>query len=420
MHKHRSKKRSSKGDPGERQKPEKPVHIVNPDPSPEAVESFEHIGLSKTSALGAAQAGFQTPTDIQKKVIPLLAMGHDIIACSETGSGKTASFVLPTLDLLDYSSPRIQSTVLVPTRELCPQVAGEFRMLGHNQNIRVVEIYGGVSYGGQRNQLAQKPHVLVGTPGRVLDLLTSGILSFKHVNSLILDEADRMLDMGFLPQMTKIIKHVPKKRQSLMFSATIPAGVSHFARICLNDPLNILAGERSKPPVLVKQEAVSLLMREKEDKLVEAVENETGSILVFTSTKVRADDVYRILGNCGHNVCVIHSGMNQSARKKSMDGFRSGKFRIMVGTDVAQRGLDIEGIALVMNFDMPNNAEDYVHRIGRTGRASTAGRALSFVTVHDLTLLRAIERVTGHTFENFIPYSKRNERPGRKRRRFGR
>jgi len=393
-----------------------PGHLVNASPSRAAIESFEMLGLSEISARGAALAGFETPTEIQKKVIPAVAMGHDVIACSETGSGKTASFVLPVLDILDYSSPWIQAVVLVPTRELCPQVAGEFRRLGANQDVRVVEVYGGMSYGGQRGQIAKKPHVLVGAPGRVLDLLSSGSLDFKNVCALILDEADRMLDMGFLPQMTEIIKRVPKQRQSLMFSATIPSSVSRFARICLSDPMNILVGERARPPDLVKQEAVYMAMREKEAKLIETVESEPGAILVFTSTKIRADDVYRILKNSGQKACVIHSNLKQSDRKKSIDGFCSGKYRIMVATDVAQRGLDIEGIALVLNYDLPTNPEDYVHRVGRTGRASAAGRALSFVTVHDIAVLRSIEKVTGHSFENFAPYGKRHDRKSLNRR----
>lgn len=386
-------------------------NLVDESSSRAVIESFEMIGLSEISARGAALAGFETPTEIQRKVIPAVAMGHDVVACSETGSGKTASFVLPVLDILDYSSRWIQAVVLVPTRELCPQVAGEFRKLGENQGVRVVEVYGGMSYVVQRGQIAKKPHVLVGAPGRVLDLLTSDSLDFSNVCVLILDEADRMLDMGFLPQMTKIIKRVPKERQSLMFSATIPTSVSRFARICLNDPLNILVGTRARPPDQVKQEAVYMSMREKETMLIETVESEPGTILVFTSTKVRADDVYRILKSAGHKACVIHSNLKQTDRKKAIDGFCSGKYRIMVATDVAQRGLDIEGIALVLNYDLPTNPEDYVHRVGRTGRASAEGRALSYITVRDIAVLRSIEKVTGHTFENFTPHAKRHRVP---------
>jgi len=394
-------------------------YAVNTAPARAAIESFEKLGLSEISARGAAQDGFEIPTEIQEKVIPAVAMGHDVIACSETGSGKTASFVLPILDLLDYSSPWIQVVVLVPTRELCPQVAGEFRRLGANQHIRVVEVYGGMSYSGQRKRIANKPQALVGAPGRVLDLLSSGSLNFKKVGVLILDEADRMLDMGFLPQMTEIIKRVPKQRQSLMFSATIPAGVSRFARICLNDPMNILAGKRARPPDEVTQEAIYVPMHEKNARLIETVENEPGTILVFTATKNRADNVYRILKNSGQKACVIHSNLDQNNRKKSIDGFCSGKYRIMVATDVAQRGLDIEGIALVLNYDLPTNPMDYVHRIGRTGRASATGRALSFITVHDINVLRSIEKVTGHTFDNFVPYGKRHERQSPNRRKLG-
>jgi ATP-dependent RNA helicase RhlE len=380
-------------------------------------KSFGKLGLSQASLAGASKLGFDTPTKIQKKVVPEVSAGKDLVACSETGSGKTASFVLPILDLLSYRSKKIQALVLVPTRELCQQVADAFRELGEGVPLKVAEIYGGMRYSTQRNRIAEHPQVVVGAPGRVLDLLGTRDLDFRNIKILVLDEADRMLDMGFFPQISEILKHVPKKRQNLMFSATMPAEVKRFASICLTDPTQIVVGERAKPPKQVVQEAVEVMPADKEEKLVEIVAREKGSILIFSATKVGADSIYNALKNSGQKVCVIHSDRNQNARHKAIEGFGNGKYRIMVATDVAQRGLDIEGISIVINYDLPNNPEDYVHRIGRTGRASAAGRAITFVTYKDYADIKNIERVVGHTFKNLKPASKSlDRRSGLKRK----
>lgn len=400
-------KRNSGRTPGRKNRPDAPPKRSG---SGAGIPAFLELGLSELAAGAADYMGFVEPTEVQNRVIPPLVEGKDVIACSETGSGKTASFVLPILDLLDFSSSRIQTLVLVPTRELCQQVAEAFRDLGAGHRLWVAEIFGGVSYGGQRNQLAKKPQVVVGTPGRVMDLLDSRTMNFSKVGILVLDEADRMLDMGFLPQIRKVLSYVPQERQTLMFSATIPDRISHFSSFCKKDPVNILIGHRARPPDQVVQEAVDLLVGEKDAKLLETVGQEPGSILVFTSTKSRANMVYQDLKRAGHKVCVMHSGWSQSERKRAIDGFGSGRYRIMVATDVAQRGLDIEGISLVINYDLPTNPEDYVHRIGRTGRANAAGRALSFVTYHDYTTLKAIQKLTGHKFKNFRLTAKSNFR----------
>lgn len=375
-------------------------------------EEFACLGLSEDSVEEAVRAGFTRPTTIQKEVIPVVSSGRDVIGCSETGSGKTASFVLPLLDRIDYESGELQVLVLVPTRELCRQVADAFLELSRNRKLRVARIFGGASYTKQRKSIAEKPQVVVGAPGRVLDLAGGGDLDFRNVRVLILDEADRMLDMGFYPQMKRILKRVPQKRQTLMFSATIPAQVSRLASVCMNDPKNILVGERSRPPDQIRQEAVEVMPAEKDDKLIEIVGREKGSVLVFAATRAGTDGVYQVLKRAGQNVCVIHSGHPQGDRQNALDGFKSGKYRIMVATDVAQRGLDIEGISLVINYDLPDNTEDYIHRIGRTGRASAEGRALSLVTYHDYAALRNIEKAVGHTFQNF----KRKNKTGLKRK----
>ncbi len=377
-----------------------------------ALEAFLSLGLSERTSKGAVQAGFSKPTTIQEQVIPEIIKGNDVIACSETGSGKTASFVLPLLDRLDYESGELQVLVLVPTRELCRQVADAFLELSPNRKLRVARIFGGASYKTQRQSIAQKPQVVVGAPGRVLDLAGGGDLDFRKVRVLILDEADRMLDMGFLPQMRKVLKLVPKKRHTLMFSATIPNEVSRLVSIGMKNPANIVVGDRSRPPEQICQEAVEVMPAEKDNKLLEIVGKEAGPILVFSATRAGTDGVYQVLKRAGHNVCVIHSGHPQGERQNALDGFKSGKYRIMVATDVAQRGLDIEGISLVINYDLPDNTEDYIHRIGRTGRASAEGRALSLVTYHDYSTLRKIEKEVGHTFKNL----KRKNKPGLKRK----
>jgi ATP-dependent RNA helicase RhlE len=384
--------------------------------SDSAKKAFLELGLSEEAALGACRSGFSVPFQIQKDVIPAVVSGKDVIGCSETGSGKTASFVLPIFDRIDFAASHLQVVALVPTRELCRQVAQAFKELGAGHPLRVVEIYGGVSYSGQFKKLSQNPQVMVGTPGRVLDLLGSRNMNFKKISILVLDEADRMLDMGFMPQIRKIMKFVPRKRQTLMFSATIPAEVSRFASFSLTDPVNILVGERSKPPSQVVQEAVDVMVGQKEPRLMEIIAEERGTILVFTRTKSRADSIYYGLKRAGHNVCVIHSNRTQMARQRAIDGFRSGKFRIMVATDLAQRGLDIEGISLVINYDLPDNPDDYVHRIGRTGRASAPGRALSFVTYKDYSTLKLIEKITGHTFKNFAPPKRSLDRRASRKR----
>jgi len=381
-------------------------------------EMFEELGLSKEAVKSAGLAGYEEPSEIQRQVIPVALEGKDIIACSETGSGKTAAFVLPIMDILDYSKKRVQALVLVPTRELCRQVAGEFEKLGKSKDLKVAQIYGGVKYSGQRMQLSENPQVVVGTPGRVLDLLKSKQMNFSGVDMLVLDEADRMLDMGFAPQILDVLRFVPKKRQSLSFSATIPSGFSRIAANCMVEPVDVAVGKRSRPPEQLDQEVIDLMPGDKDDVLLKVMEEEEGTVLIFTDTKAKADDLYRLLKKNKHNVCVIHSDRPQGKRQEAIDGFRDGKFRIMVATDVASRGIDVEGISLVLNYDLPDNPEDYVHRIGRTGRADKPGHAISFVTYKDYYNLRLIEGVTGHTFKNMAAPAKSvgTKRSGLKRK----
>ena len=370
------------------------------EPAQPAENQFLKLGLSPAAARGAGEAGFICPTAVQSESIPVIVSGEDVIVSSETGSGKTAAFALPIFDRIDYDWPHPQALVLVPTRELCRQVAEAFRLLASQFPLRLVEIYGGVGYGNQRKGLAAHPHVVVGTPGRILDFMGNGELDLESIALLVLDEADRMLDMGFAPQLRRILADVPAVRQTLMFSATIPEEIARLAKVSMTGPVRIQVGELSRPPDLVSQEAIEVMPGQKEQQLLEAVTRERGPILIFTSTKVKADEVYRVLRQAGEAVCVIHSNRNQVERQAALDAFSSGKSRVMVATDVASRGLDVTNISLVINYDLPTNAEDYVHRIGRTGRALATGRALSFVTYRDYPALRLIERLTGHKFDN--------------------
>lgn len=365
--------------------------------------TFEALGLSAKAVRGATGAGFKSPTEIQAAVIPLVLAGHDLIAASETGSGKTAAFALPILDVIEYKREDIQVLVLTPTRELSRQVAADFRLLGKPFALRVSEIFGGVSYRTQRKELAAYPQVIVGAPGRILDLMGQRDLDFRKLNILVLDEADRMLDMGFMPQIRKILAALPDQKQTLMFSATIPREVSRLAAICMKDPEHVQIGRRARPPAQLVQQVVEVLPGEKAAKLLEIVAAEPGSILIFTATKRGADEVHRALERAKIEACVIHGDRTQILRSKAIDGFRCGRYRIMVATDVASRGLDIKDIALVINYDLPDNPEDYVHRIGRTGRAEAVGRALSFVTYLDYTNLKNIERLTGQPFKSMAP-----------------
>ena len=331
------------------------ANATKAEPALPAENQFAKLGLSPAAVRGAGEAGYVCPTAVQSDAIPVIVSGEDVIVSSETGSGKTAAFAFPILDRIDYDWPHPQALVLVPTRELCRQVAESFRLLASQYPLRLVEIYGGVGYGNQRKGLADHPQVIVGTPGRILDFMGNGELDLDSVALLVLDEADRMLDMGFAPQLRRILAEIPTVRQTLMFSATIPDEIARLAKVSMTGPVRIQVGELSRPPDLVSQEALEVMPGQKEQALTEAVTHERGTILVFTATKVKADEVYRVLRQAGEGVCVIHSDRNQVERQAALDGFSSGKFRVMVATDVASRGLDVTNIQLVINYDLPAN-----------------------------------------------------------------
>ncbi len=363
--------------------------------------TFESLGLSGETLQGVLAAGYSTPTPIQTQAIPIAQAGQDLIGCAQTGTGKTAAFVLPLLDRLAASqshggSRRVRALVVTPTRELASQVEEAIRTYGRFTGLRSLAIYGGVGIQPQLKGLRRGVDVVVATPGRLLDHLGRGSLDLSRVEVLVLDEADRMLDMGFLPDVRKIVAAVPAKRQTLLFSATMPKPVQALANRILCDPAFIEVGERRNPAETVVQQVCSVAAHQKMDLLLHVLYTETvENVLVFSRTKHRADRISRKLSKRGFASTVIHSNRTQGQRQRALGGFKRGTFKILVATDIAARGLDVDGISHVINFNTPNQAEDYIHRIGRTGRAQASGHAITFVAKEEEAFLRQIERHTG-------------------------
>ena len=363
--------------------------------------TFKALGLSEELLKGILDAGYSTPTPIQAQAIPLGCQGRDLIGCAQTGTGKTAAFVLPMLSrLLAAPRPRkgrpVRALVVAPTRELALQVEEAVQVYGKHTPFRSLAIYGGVGMHPQLSGLRRGSDIVVATPGRLLDHLRRGSLDLSQVEILVLDEADRMLDMGFLPDIRKVVAAVPKDRQTMFFSATMPGPVQVLARTILNNPEMIEVGERRNPAETVTQQVCKVPQAQKMDLLLHVLQTESmDNVLIFSRTKHRADRINRKLGQQGFSATVIHSNRSQSQRQRALGGFKNGQFQIMVATDIAARGIDVESISHVINFDTPNQAEDYIHRIGRTGRALTTGDAITFVAADEEAYLRQIERHTG-------------------------
>lgn len=366
---------------------------------------FTTFGLSDQIIKGVRAAGYKTPTPIQSLAIQPAISGRDIIGCAQTGTGKTAAFVLPMLHRLAESNgsharhhhPR--ALVLTPTRELAQQVHDAVVTYGRFLHLRSVCIYGGVSMEGQLKMLRRGADILIATPGRLLDHMQRGTVQLSGVHVLVLDEADRMLDMGFIIDVRKIIKAVPTDRQTMLFSATISPEVSDLASNILRDPHMVQAGERRNPVETITQHFYSVGLSSKMDLLLHALEAERmDSVLVFSRTKHGADKISRRLERAGIKSVAIHSNRTQAQRQRALDGFKQGRFCVLVATDIAARGIDVDGISHVINFDIPHYAEDYIHRIGRTGRAGAAGDAITFVASDDRHHLRKIEQFIGKRF----------------------
>jgi ATP-dependent RNA helicase RhlE len=362
--------------------------------------SFSSLGLRPTLIQSIADAGYTTPTPIQTAAIPHVLSGRDLIGIAQTGTGKTAAFVLPLLERLSKlpvsRTPR--ALVVAPTRELALQIDEHVRMLGKHDRIRCATIFGGVGERPQIDAVRRGVDVIVATPGRLLDLMSSRHVSLASVGIVVLDEADRMLDMGFLPQIRKVIAALPKQRQTLLFSATLSSDIEKITREMLRDPHTVEIGRRANPADSVAQFLYPVPKSRKVDLLVQLLRDQSlDTVLVFSRTKHGADKIARKLLAAGISVAAIHSNRSQSQRVQALDAFRSGRCRVLVATDIASRGIDVEGISHVVNFDFPMHPEDYVHRIGRTGRADAVGDAISFVTPEDEPYVRELEKLTRKT-----------------------
>jgi len=355
--------------------------------------NFNLLGLSPLTLQSLERAGYEAPTPIQQRAIPPALAGRDVIGCAATGTGKTAAFVLPLVERL-AGKTGTRGLILAPTRELALQIAEHLQAFGGVHKVRGTVIIGGMPMPKQVQALGHKPQVVVATPGRLVDHLQHGTANLGQVEMLVLDEADRMLDMGFKPQLTRILTRLPKQRQTLMFSATMAGEVADFARAHLVDPVRIEVSRSGTTAERAEQALYLVSQLEKPALLLALLALGKESMLVFTRTKRRADKLARIVERAGHSVGRIHADRSQGQRRQALDGFKEGKYRVLVATDIASRGLDVEEIGHVVNFDLPHVPEDYVHRIGRTARMAASGLASSFAAPDEADLLRGIERLT--------------------------
>jgi ATP-dependent RNA helicase RhlE len=358
--------------------------------------SFESLGLSEVVLRAVQDAGYRTPTPIQREAIPLVLRGRDVIGLAQTGTGKTAAFTLPLVNLLIGGPRRTRAVVLTPTRELCMQVEESIQKYAKHSQLSVVAVFGGVPLEPQQKALRDGVDVVVATPGRLIDHVERQNVVFDDLEVLVLDEADRMLDMGFAPQINRLVSEMPKYRQTLLFSATMPPEVEVLARKYLRKPLVVQIGRRSEAAETVTH-AVYPVPRERKSALLAHLlkDGELDSVLVFVRTKIGADRVVRHLEHEGIDATAMHADKTQAQRTRAIEDFKAGKIRVLVATDIAQRGLDISGITHVISYDVPQQPEDYVHRIGRTGRATREGDAFTFMAPDEIAMVRTIEAVLG-------------------------
>jgi len=353
---------------------------------------FDTLGLSDAVLEAVTESGYDTPTPIQAQAIPLIMEGRDVIGASQTGTGKTAAFALPALSkVVPMGKPQI--LILEPTRELAHQVAEQFEKYGKHTGLKVALLYGGVGLGEQMKALAAGADIVVATPGRLVDHFYRATMRFNEVKILILDEVDRMLDMGFLPQVRKIVSLCPwEGRQTLFFSATMPAAIQTFAQWCLFEPVSVEIARRAVASTVTH--AFYPVSMDQRDELLLALLDQTAyhSVMIFTRTRKEADQVCALIKREGQEkVAAMHSDINQVDRMKALAGFKTGEYEVLVATDVAARGIDISGVSHVINYRVPENAEDYVHRIGRTGRAEAEGDAFTLLTADELEYAKSVE-----------------------------
>jgi ATP-dependent RNA helicase RhlE len=361
--------------------------------------SFSTLGLGPKLLQSILDLGYAAPTPIQSAAIPLLLEGKDLIGIAQTGTGKTAAFVLPMLERLAKQKPQQgrgpRALIVAPTRELALQIDENVRLLGKHMQVRCATIFGGVGEAPQIQAVRRGVDIVVATPGRLIDLMGAGHVSLRGVEIAVLDEADRMLDMGFLPQIRRIVATLPKERQTLLFSATLSKDIEKVTAEFLRSPQTVEIGRRSTPTDTVAQFLYPVAKSRKVDLLIHLLRDNTlDTVLVFSRTKHGADKIARKLQQAYVQAATIHSNRSQSQRVAALDAFKSGRCRVLVATDIASRGIDVEGISHVINFDFPMHPEDYVHRIGRTGRAEAIGDAISFVTPDDEPYVRELEKMT--------------------------
>ncbi len=359
--------------------------------------SFDSLRLHPDLLRGVSDLGFTRPTPIQRDAIPPALAGRDLLACAMTGSGKTAAFLLPILErLLGKKRGTTRALVITPTRELAAQIVEDFRDLARHTSLTAAAVYGGVGFGPQEKAFRRGVDLIVACPGRLLDHFRQPYARLAGLEVLVLDEADRMLDMGFLPDIRRVLRHLPKVEQTLLFSATMPTPIAELSRQLLRDPVRLNV-ERQPAPATGVSQAVYPVRQDLKSRLLVALLDggEIDNVLVFTRTKHRANRLAQFLGKQGVSCDRIHGNRSQAQRTRALADFKSGRTRVLVATDIAARGIDVEALSHVVNFDVPNVPEDYIHRVGRTARAEATGDAFTFVAPQEMGELRAIERAVG-------------------------
>ena len=370
--------------------------------------NFSQLGLTNAQLKACVSLGYENPTPIQAKAIPIVLNGQDLIGCAETGTGKTAAFLLPIIQRIsERPRPGVRVLVLSPTRELALQIQKNYSELNPVKSNRSVVVMGGANMRTQINELRRSVTVVVATPGRLLDLMERGAINLSTVEVLVLDEADRMLDMGFLPAIRRVLAKLPTKRQTLLFSATMSSSIESLARSTMTQPTLVEVNRRGGAAQMVEQTAYSVAQENKTALLLALLERENHEslerVLVFTRTRRGSERLSHILRARNHTVNRIHADRSQPQREAALREFRDGRARVLVATDIAARGLDVDAVSHVINYDVPAAPEDYVHRVGRTGRAGNQGKAITIVTPVDELSMRAIERLIGQRVKRVVP-----------------
>jgi len=362
--------------------------------------TFDNFAFHPAVADGVAAAGFTSPTPIQTDAVPPIMNGRDVMGLAQTGTGKTAAFALPILNrLMKGNRGHVRALIVAPTRELAEQIHQSIVVLGGKTRLRSTPIYGGVGINPQKQKLKRGVEIVVACPGRLLDHLGQGTIDLSKLEILVLDEADRMFDMGFLPDIRRIIRQIPKDRQTLLFSATMPGQIRHLANEVLRNPAIVQIGIAA-PAETVSHALYPVAPHLRTPLLLELLRHtDTDSVLVFTRTKHRAKRVGEQLAKAGYRSTSIQGNLSQEKRQAALNGFRNGTFQILVATDIAARGIDVSQISHVINYDIPSTPEDYIHRIGRTGRATRTGDAFTLITAEDISMVHAIDRVLGSRVE---------------------